>query len=583
MRRYSWSAFLIPLAAAAASSPVYVNPASGSAFSQTFEFAFVDPTGAQDFHLIDVLINNFLDGRHACFVAFVPPASVYLVDDAGDAGGPFQGLVLPAGGTIQNSQCSISGSGSSVTMAGNLLKLTLAITFSAAFAGNKVVYLAAQDSSSNSGWQALGTYNVPGSVNSGPAVSGMNPGRTVSSPQAYTFTFTDTNGTGDLAVLNVLVNNFIDGRVGCYIAFVPPGTLYLVDDAGDAGGPYTSTTIPGSGSVSNHQCTISGQGSSVSSAGNTITLTLAITFSQGFSGNRVFYLAARSNTANSDWQAVGSTTVGTYDQLTLRDTPVAFWNMSAQSGTEADLTGNGNAGTYKGGMPATGTMPNGDTAAVFNGSTEYLTVPSAAAFSIPTTGSLTWEMWIQPTTLQFPNSSSDGYVEVMGKCAHYSPTCEWQSRFYNATNPQGRCDRLSAYAYNLTAGLGSGADWQPVCGLLQAGQWIHVVGEYTTRSQPADCPNAPSFPGLIDIWVNGVKWDQAVHNPTGCMSQYNVTPQASSSPLNIGSMSQATWFAGAIGKVAIYNYELTQAQITAHYQAMTARMPSGSCGDTCTF
>jgi hypothetical protein len=34
------------------------------------------------------------------------------------------------------------------------------------------------------------------------------------------------------------------------------------------------------------------------------------------------------------------------------------------------------------------------------------------------------------------------------------------------------------------------------------------------------------FPGSIDIWVNGVKWNQAVHNPTGCMSQYSVKPPA---------------------------------------------------------
>jgi hypothetical protein len=29
-----------------------------------------------------------------------------------------------------------------------------------------------------------------------------------------------------------------------------------------------------------------------------------------------------------------------------------------------------------------------------------------------------------------------------------------------------------------TAGLGSAADWQPACGLIQAGQWYHVVGQH---------------------------------------------------------------------------------------------------------
>jgi large repetitive protein len=68
--------------------------------------------------------------------------------------------------------------------------------------------------------------------------------------------------------------------------------------------------LPSSNSLQNSQCTINAAGSSVSAGGNTLTLNLAITFAQGFAGNRVFYLAARNNsTGNSGWQAVGSVTV----------------------------------------------------------------------------------------------------------------------------------------------------------------------------------------------------------------------------------------------------------------------------------
>jgi concanavalin A-like lectin/glucanase superfamily protein len=286
--------------------------------------------------------------------------------------------------------------------------------------------------------------------------------------------------------------------------------------------------------------------------------------------------------------ALTSSSSSAYNQTVLGDHPVAFWNVNPTGSTETDLTGNGNTGTYVGGSPTTGTMPNGDQAGVFNGSTEYVTVPSNSSFSIPTTGNLTWEIWIQPTVLQFPHSDSTGsYVDVMGKCANYSPTCEWESRMYNASNSQGRCSRLSAYVFNPTAGLGSGADWQQIstCNVIQAGQWLHIVGEYTTLSQPADCP-ASSFPGSINIWVNGVLWNQAAHNPTGCMSQFSVTPKANNSPLNIGTMATDTWFEGAIAKVAIYNYLLTQTQINNHYQTMTGKQPTGNCnqtGGTCTF
>jgi hypothetical protein len=273
----------------------------------------------------------------------------------------------------------------------------------------------------------------------------------------------------------------------------------------------------------------------------------------------------------------------TYDQMVLGDGPVAFWAMSQAPSAEPDLTGNGNTGSYRGTAPTLAALPNGDQVAVFNGANAYLTVPSRPSLSITTTGDLTWEGWIRPDVLQFPNDGGSGYIDWMGKCASYSPTCEWEARMYSTTNAEGRCNRISAYVFNPGAGLGSAADWQPVCGLVQAGRWYHVVGEYTLRAQPANCANATTYPGSINVWVNGVLWNQSRHGQTGCMSQYSVLPQANASPLNIGTMASDSWFPGAIGKVAIYDRLLTPAQITAHYQAMTGQQPTGTCADTCTF
>jgi len=284
-----------------------------------------------------------------------------------------------------------------------------------------------------------------------------------------------------------------------------------------------------------------------------------------------------------------------YDQVILGDHPVAFWDLTAAGATETDLTGNGNTGTYVGGSPGMSAMPNGDLAAVFNGISEYLTVQSNASFSVPTTKYLTWEIWIQPSVLQFPHSDGTGeYVDVMGKCANYSPTCEWETRMYNTnTGSENRPNRMSAYIFNPSAGEGAAADWQPVSGLIQAGQWYHIVGEYTTDPTltPGGCPFAASYPGAINVWVNGVLWNEPAHFPTGCMNQGTgsgiaVIPQANNSPLNIGTMATDTWFEGAIGKVAIYNYLLTQSQITNHYQTMMGKQPTGNCtqpGGTCTF
>jgi hypothetical protein len=333
----------------------------------------------------------------------------------------------------------------------------------------------------------------------------------------------------------------------------------------DTGGSQSGGSTPGSGGVSSSGGRPGAGGSSVAGGAS------------GAGGG-----SGTGGTTGMGGALACNSTSPTYDQAIACEKPVAYWAMDKLSGSEPDLTGNGHTGSYKGGTAGAGTLPNGNRAADFDGASQYVSVPSSSAFSIPTTGDLTWEAWIRPDILQFPHASN-GTVAWMGKCSEYSPTCEWEARMYNTTNSQNRCNRLSAYVFNPSAGLGSGADWQPTCGLFQAGQWYHVVGEYTLESQPADCANTATYPGSIDIWVNGVKWDHSSHGDTGCMSQYSVIPKANGSPLTLGTMALDSWFPGAIAKVAIYDRLLTQAQISAHYTLMTGKNPTGSCAATCNF
>ena len=287
--------------------------------------------------------------------------------------------------------------------------------------------------------------------------------------------------------------------------------------------------------------------------------------------------------ASGDAGSAGSAPTSTYDDVVLADNPVLYLAMSALDGTEPDLTGHGHDGTYHGGANASATLPNGDEAADFAGSPHYVSVPSSTALSIPTTRNLTWEAWIRPDVLQFDDDSS-GYVDWMGKCEQYSPTCEWEARMYNMTNSSNRCNRLSAYAFNPTADLGSGAYWEAgTCGTIEAGSWYHVVGQYSTEVTPSGCSNADEFPGGIEIWVNGVKWNHESHGDTGCMSQYDVKPEANDSALNIGTMAKDAWFQGSIAKVAVYGVRLTNEQVTHHYEVMTGMAPTGSCSSTCSF
>jgi hypothetical protein len=50
-----------------------------------------------------------------------------------------------------------------------------------------------------------------------------------------TFTFTDPRGWQDLDVENILINNFLDGRNACYLAYSqPPNVLYIMNGPGIA-------------------------------------------------------------------------------------------------------------------------------------------------------------------------------------------------------------------------------------------------------------------------------------------------------------------------------------------------------------
>ncbi len=283
-----------------------VSPGAGSGLSQTFTFTFSDPNGWENLGVVNILINNFLDGRYACYLAYARPINVlYLVNDPGTALLP--GLVLNGTGSVGNSQCTIYGSASSASGSGDTLTLILNLSFKPAYAGTKIIYVAARDGAGhNSGWRPMGVWIVPGAPATSPAVVGMMPqSGSGAGPATFTFHFSDSNGWQNPGVLNILINDYLDGRHACYLAYSRPlGVLYLVNDPGNALLPelYLSTNT----SVSNSQCTVYGAGSSAVASGNTLTLTLAISFNSSFVGDRIIYMAARDVAErNWGWQAMG--------------------------------------------------------------------------------------------------------------------------------------------------------------------------------------------------------------------------------------------------------------------------------------
>jgi len=278
------------------SYPSSLLPVTGSGSSQDFRFFFQDDYSTGNMGVLNILINSSLDGRNACYLAYDQQAGkLYLVSDDGT-------VLLPG---LTNSQCSAASYSASPN--GGFLTLDVNLSFTPTFAGNKIVYMAARNVAGDGyGWRTMGLWNVPGSPATPVAAAGVSPNAGSGASQTFTFTFTDTQGVQDLGVVDILINQSLDGRQACYLAYSQPlGTLYLVNDAGTALLP--GMALNGSGSLANSQCAVSGAGSSVTASGNTLALTLPIAFLPGWRGLSLIYLAARDwmEANSSGWQALG--------------------------------------------------------------------------------------------------------------------------------------------------------------------------------------------------------------------------------------------------------------------------------------
>ncbi|EDK72721.1 hypothetical protein TM7_0129 [candidate division TM7 genomosp. GTL1] len=240
-----------------------------------------------------------------------------------------------------------------------------------------------------------------------------------------------------------------------------------------------------------------------------------------------------------------------YDAAVLAAGPVAYWTLSGGSAGVADRTGNGHNGSYQSG-PAVTAFPNGTLATVFDGSAQYIEVADAADLSVVTTGILTLEAWLRPDVLEFSSDEDTGYVHWMGKGE--SGQYEYAARMYSYTNTEvpPRPNRISGYAFNLSGGFGAGSYFQDT---VTPGEWIHyvlVINTVDTDSQYTT--------GYTKIYKNGEQRDK------DALSGYSIVPAHGTAPFRVGTRDLHSFFQGAIGKVAIYDYELPAVTVRNHYQ-----------------
>lgn len=217
----------------------------------------------------------------------------------------------------------------------------------------------------------------------------------------------------------------------------------------------------------------------------------------------------------------------TYQSTILLDTPLRLYPLAETTTTATDRGLQAQNGTYVS-LAAQGTkyLTPGDTtttSATFNGTSSQVTLPTTGL----ALGTSAWslEAWCIPTAV--PGAGDYGAVISIGSASSRI------SLGYDANQ----------HAY-FTNGTGSqfGTTAQPINRIL------HLV--------------ATSDGATVLVYLNGVSVAPATALAT------NLTGLTFA---QIGTANGAHWFTGLISQVAVYGYQLTATQVSAHFQA--------GCGD----
>lgn len=111
---------------------------------------------------------------------------------------------------------------------------------------------------------------------------------------------------------------------------------------------------------------------------------------------------------------------------------------------------------------------------------------------------------------------------------------------------------------------GDGKDFED---RVRPGEWIHYALVINIRDKGDTYPT-----GYVKVYKNGVLRDQ------DALDAYGITPSNTDAPLRIGAADATSYFKGAIGKVAVYDSEVSQSRLAAHYGAMSADLTRSAAG-----
>ena len=292
-------------------TPVSVSPSSGAsgASSQTFTFEYSHGAGYASFTHLYGMFHTSTGSANGCQLRYNRTINgLFLLNDAGTA---WLGAIAPgSGSTLENSQCRLIGSSSSVYASGTVLRVAATVQFKTAFAGTKNIYMRAADSFGvDSGWVQKGTWDVTSSESQ--IWGGVTPssGSSGLGPQTYLFEYVDPAGFANMGHLFGMLWNGTSMTNACQFRLNQPlNGLFLMNDANTV---WLGPVAPGTGAVvENSQCRVIASQSAAVGSGANFLLLVTVEFKPSFVGGK--FIESRMmdvNRVDTGWLRMGSWTI----------------------------------------------------------------------------------------------------------------------------------------------------------------------------------------------------------------------------------------------------------------------------------
>jgi len=229
--------------------------------------------------------------------------------------------------------------------------------------------------------------------------------------------------------------------------------------------------------------------------------------------------------------AVIKRTYQPYQAQVRADTPNAYWRLGEASGFPQDSSGGAHNATATGGTPTYGVagalVRDGNTAITFNGTTNYFDVPDSSGLNFADV--LTAECWFK---LSDRTVGATQFVRRGGTGAYSFGYAGDAATGFNVANTV------------FLARTGTGAIASSTQTITDTTTWHHAV---VTKNG-----------STVKIYIDGVEGTN-VNNPQTLIDQ--------SATLRIGAnQGGSEFFEGTLDELALYNYALTQTQVSDHYR-----------------